>query len=90
MRVHPLPGQRLAIRIDDDTLLAVPPMDPRLPRTARVRILEYVLRRQPGLAHTTAQVEVDIIEARERSDGRLAALISETPHGTSRDHGAAA
>lgn len=87
---HIVTGDRLAIRLADGTLLAVPPLDPRLPRAARIRVLEYVLRRQPGLAQTVAQIELDIIEGRERADRRVNELLAERPHGTARDHGVAA
>lgn len=53
-------GARLAIRVQGSTpardiLLAVPPIPPGTPREVRVRALEYVLRRQPGLAEAAIQ-----------------------------------
>lgn len=89
-RLHALPGRPLCIVLEDGTRLAVPPMRRDLPSSARVRIFEYVLRRQIGLAETTAQIEADVIEGRERMDRRLNALLAEAPHATSRDHGMAA
>jgi hypothetical protein len=88
--LHAQRGRPLAIRLPDGTLLAVPPMDLRLPGSARVRIFEYVLRRQIGLAHDIAQIELDVIEGRDRADKRLASMLAETPHATARDHGMAA
>lgn len=84
---------RYAIRVDADTLLAVPPIPPGTPRPTRVRILEYVLRRQPGLAQIYAQ---EAAEAAARAAGtfgdlgRLAALMSQTPHKNARGFGVAA
>lgn len=46
---------RYAIRVDADTLLAVPPMNPKTPHITRVRILEYVLRRQIGTWRAAAR-----------------------------------
>lgn len=59
-------GPRVAIRVDNDTLLSVPPMRPDIPRDARVKILEAVLRREVGLAHTLIQIETEILEAKDR------------------------
>lgn len=85
-RLHADPGRPLCIPVYAPTgerlLLAVPPMRRDLPREARVRILEYVIRRQIGLAETTAQIEADIIEGREQRGKRLISMISETPHST--------
>lgn len=76
--------QRSAIRLDDGTLLALPPMDPRLDRFARRQVFDAVLRRQPGLAQTIADIELDVIEGREKNMGRrAAALMSEQPYSTS-------
>lgn len=63
-------GDRLAIR-HGDVLLAVPPIPSGTSRDDRIRILEYVLRRQPGLAHTHAHI---------LDEETIAALISERPN----------
>lgn len=82
-------GARLAIALPDGTLLAVPPLDPRLDSWTRQKVFDAVLRRQPGLAQTIADIEVDIIEGREKNLGkRAAALMSERPY--SRDWNEAA
>lgn len=78
--VH-LPHGRLAVRVDGDTLLAVPPLDPRLPRFTRRQVFDAVLRRQPGLAQTIADIELDVIEGREKTVGkRASALMAEQPY----------
>jgi hypothetical protein len=64
-------GLRLAILLDDGTLLAVPPMRPDLPSAVRVRVFEYVLRGQLGLAETVVQIESDRMDSEERHDRRL-------------------
>lgn len=69
-------GDRLAIRVDGDTLLAVPPMKYRLPSTVRVKVFEYVLRRQLGLAQALIDIENDLIEGRERG---MSTLLSVRP-----------
>lgn len=74
-------GNRSAIRLDDGTLLAVPPLDPRLPRFTRRQVFDAVLRRQPGLAQVIADIELDVIEGREKKMGkRAAALMAEQPY----------
>lgn len=88
MRTHSTDG-RLAIR-HGDVLLSVPPMHPNTPRDVRVRVLEYVLRRQPGLAMTLAEVTSDLIERRHATLGRLASLMEQTPHKNARGLGMAA
>lgn len=89
-RLHAQPGRPLCIVMPDGRRLAVPPMRRDLPGPVRVRIFEYVMRGQIGLAETTAQIEADVIEGRERHDKRLATMLAETPHATARDHGMAA
>lgn len=83
-------GPRLAIRVDADTLLAVPPIHPGTPKDVRARILEYVLRRQPGMAHQLAE---DVAEDIRRTDRRrrdllgtsnIVQLLAEEPHHTDR------
>lgn len=81
---------KYAIRVDADTLLAVPPMHPATPRATRVRVLEYVLRRQIGLAHLLADDARDTIEHRGAVLGRIASLMGETPHRNQRGMGLAA
>lgn len=76
-------GRRLAIR-HGDVLLAVPPIHPNTPREIRVRILEYVLRRQVGLAQMLAEATADDIEGVTPERARLAALLSLTPHRNAR------
>lgn len=74
-------GSRSAIRLDDGTLLAVPPMDPRLSRFTRRQVFDAVLRRQPGLAQVIADIELDVIEGREKNMGkRASALMAEQPY----------
>lgn len=77
--VH-LPGGRLALRVDADTLLAVPPMHPGTARSVQERILDYVLRRQIGLAALLAEDERDRLDGVEGARSRLAYLMGETPH----------
>lgn len=74
-------GDRLAIR-HGDVLLAVPPIPSGTSRDDRIRILEYVLRRQPGLAHTHAHILDEERKARTELVGydTIAALISERPN----------
>lgn len=62
----PGPGRSAAIRLDDDTLLSVPPMHPDTPGSIRVRIFEYVLRRQVGLAWDLAVMADEEIRHRNR------------------------
>lgn len=50
--------------------LAVPPIHPETPRKDRVRIYEYVMRRQYGLALELAKIAYDIIEDPYLSAGR--------------------
>lgn len=76
-------GPRLAIRVDADTLLAVPPIHPGTPREVRVRILEAVLRRQVGEAQMLAEAVREDAEGGPERD-QLAALISMTPHRNAR------
>ena len=78
-RLHAQPGRPLCIVLADGTRLAVPPMRRDLPTLDRVRIFEYVLRRQLGLAESTAQIAADLIEGRERRDKKLAQLLAQTP-----------
>lgn len=72
-------GYRLAIRVDADTLLAVPPMHPHTPREVRVRVFEYVLRRQVGLAALVAETTAHEIDGVAPEMARLAAIMGETP-----------
>jgi len=73
---------RYAIRVDEHTLLAVPPMHPDLPPAVRQRVFEYVLRRQPALAALVAgDAHVDGMAG---ARARLAALMGETPHRNAR------
>ncbi|MGE3414106.1 MAG: hypothetical protein AB7L91_18015 [Dehalococcoidia bacterium] len=72
-------GPRLAIRVDADTLLAVPPMHPHTPRDVRVRVFEYVLRRQPALAAMLAEASAHEVDGIAPEMARLAALMGETP-----------
>lgn len=78
-RIKAGPGQRLAIR-HGDVLLSVPPMNPNTPPGVRVKVFEYVLRRQIGLAQMTAQFADEADESREAFLGAAAALLSEAPH----------
>lgn len=64
--LHPTLDPRAAIVLEDGTRLAVPPMRHDLPSSVRVRVFEYVLRRQYGLAWDVAQIEADVIEGRVR------------------------
>lgn len=80
--------QRLAIR-HRDVLLAVPPIHPCTPREIRNRILEYVLRRQIGLAAMLAEDAADEIEHRTSRRDHLAALMKQTPHRNARGYAAA-
>lgn len=74
-------GPRLAIRVDEDTLLAVPPMDPSTPSAVRVKVFEYVLRRQPGLAQMIAEFAHDAQNERRKVLGVTADMLSELPYG---------
>lgn len=87
---HTITGHRLAIRVDADTLLAVPPMRPDLPREVRVKVFEYVLRGQLGLAETVAQIEADVIDGRERHDRRAAQILGSRVVYLGDDYGVAA
>lgn len=69
---------RTAIRVDEQTLLAVPPMPLNTPREVRVKVFEYVLRRQPGLAEITVQLSTGGLLHGDPTV-RLEALIGETP-----------
>lgn len=81
--VH-LPGGRLAIRVDADTLLAVPPLHPGTAPDVRAVIFEYVLRRQIGLACVLAEHDADRLNGVEGARARLASLMAETPHRNAR------
>lgn len=83
-------GERLAIRVDDRTLLAVPPMHPRTPRDIRVQIMEYVLRRQFGLAHMIAETTRDDLDGVSDTRASIASLLGQTPHRNRRGMGVAA
>lgn len=73
-------GHRLAIRMPDGTLLSVPPMPPDTPSPVRVRVFEYVLRRQIGLAQVTAQLADDAADFEgDAARNRLAAMMGEVP-----------
>lgn len=71
---------RIAIRVNKDTLLAVPPMHPHTPSAVRVQIFELVLRRQPGLAQTVAETWADSRAGVDGARDRLAHLLAETPY----------
>lgn len=75
-------GDRLAIRVDERTLLAVPPMPKGIPSDVRVRVFEYVLRRQPGLAEATAQIAIDAMRQRDELVPGLGLLIAQAPYST--------
>lgn len=70
---------RRAIRLDDGTLLAVPPFAASTPRAVRVKIYELVLRRLPGEAEIVAQTAADAQTGGNERD-RLASMISEQPY----------
>lgn len=89
-RIHARPGHPLCIVMPDGRRLAVPPMRPDFPSHIRQRIFEYVLRGQVGLADTIARIEADVMDGREKRDKRLAKMLAEAPHATSRHHGLAA
>lgn len=78
---------RLAIRVDAATLLAVPPMHPHTPRATRILVFEYVLRRQIGLAAMVAQATADDLEGTQGARARLASLMAQTPHKNARGAG---
>lgn len=90
MRHRTVTGARLAIRQElpsgEVLLLAVPPIPAGTPRETRVRIFEYVLCRQLGLASMLTEVEHDPIRPAEVTE----ALLSIAPHSTARTHGQAA
>lgn len=74
-------GHRLAIRLPDGTLLSVPPMPAGVSREVRVKVFEYVLRRQIGLAQMTAQIADDAADFESDAlRGRLASMMNETPY----------
>lgn len=75
-------GRRVAIVLADGTLLAVPPMPAHAPSAVRVKIFEYVLRRQPGLAEITAQIAADANTGGDAHD-RLAVLMNSAPYTSS-------
>jgi len=77
-------GPRLAIRVDADTLLAVPPVHPHTPRDVRVRVFEYVLRCQPALAAMLAETTEHEVDGAAPEMSRLAAMMGETPHRNAR------
>lgn len=81
--VKPGPGQRIAIR-HGDLLLSVPPMNPSTPSAVRVKVFEYVIRRQIGLAQMCAQFADEVHEERESVFPGISDLISEAPHSTTR------
>lgn len=83
MQLVTLPNGRLAIR-HADALLAVPPMHPDTRPADRTRILEYVLRRQIGLAYDCAQTAAEAVDPTVRARIALARLASETPHRNAR------
>lgn len=81
---------RYAIRMPDGTLRSVPPMRDDLPSEVRVKVFEYVLRNQIGLAEMTAQIEAEVIEGRERHDRRVAQALNGRTVYLSDDYGVAA
>lgn len=90
---------RIAIRVDDDTLLSVPPMHPKTPHAIRVQVLELVLRRLYGEAHDLAMDTATAIirDARkrdqmigEKESEVLAGMLSQAPHSTPRSRAYAA
>lgn len=83
-RLHAGPGQRLAIRVDERTLLAVPPMPEGIPSAVRVKVFEYILRRQPGLAQVTAQIAIEAVRNREELLPGLGLMIAEAPYDTTK------
>lgn len=89
-RVIPCRGERLSIRVDADTLLAVPPMHRATPPATRQQVFSYVLRRQYGLAASIAEDARSAIEQRGRRRAMLAQLMAETPHRNVRGFGLAA
>lgn len=77
-------AQRLAIRLPDGRLLAVPPMRPDLPPPVRVKVYELVLRGQISLAQQTAQDGADDVAAAGRiahpaEHARVRALLAKLP-----------
>lgn len=64
--------------------LAVPPMHEHTPSWIRVRIFEYVLRRQIGLAQMLAQGAEDDATGTSPELARLQAMLQETPHRNTR------
>lgn len=98
-RIIAQPGQRLAIRVDADTLLSVPPMHPKTPHALRVQVLELVLRGLYGEAHDlamdTAEAIVRTARKRDQMLGEeeaevLAGMLSQAPHSTPRSRAYAA
>lgn len=81
MNVVTLTDGRLAVA-DRGRLLSVPPMHPLTSQHAMAQVLDYVLRRQYGLACTIADSERELIEYRERHVPGVAKLMAETPHAT--------
>lgn len=76
---HIINGERLAIRVDERTLLAVPPIRPGTTRDQRVLIFECVLRRQPTLAALIASGGLEPPPARTYTDV-IAGFIHHRPH----------
>jgi hypothetical protein len=66
------------------TLVRLHPIHPRTPRDIRVRVLEYVLRRQVGLAAMLAEATADELDGVAPERARLAALLEQTPHRNAR------
>ncbi|MEU7817046.1 hypothetical protein [Pseudonocardia sp. NPDC049154] len=77
-------ADRIAIRVDQHTLLAVPPMHPATPSPIRVKVFELVLRRQFGEACQVATEWNDHITGDAGPRARLASLMSQTPHKNAR------
>lgn len=83
MELVTLTDGRLALRdTTRDCLLAVPPMHPLTAGPVRAQVLDYVARRQYGLAASVADIERELIELREHHmpGGNVATLMAETPH----------
>lgn len=81
-RCHAEPARPLCIVLSDGKRLAVPPMERGLPGPIRVRVFEYVLRRQIGLAQMTAE---GANPSEQRSEfAMIASLLQATPHRTAR------
>lgn len=60
----------------DGTKLAGPPMHPSTPSEVRVRVFEYVLTRQYGLAAELAEEARDVIERRENREYLIRSMSS--------------